>query len=58
MICELGHMTHKVMGHRTKISMGHKTSIGVMGLMTSVNIIIVPNGLHGIIFKSQNKVGK
>jgi hypothetical protein len=57
-IFQLGHMINKVMGCMTKISMGHKTSISAMGLMTSADIIMVPNGLHGIIFKSQNKVGK
>ena len=42
----------------TKIFMGHKTSISVMGLMTGANVIMVPNGLHENIFKSQNKVWK
>ena len=51
-------MINKVMGHMTKISMGRKTGISVMGLMTSADVIMVPNRLHGIIFKSQNKVGK
>jgi hypothetical protein len=58
-ICEMGHLTKNVMGHMTKISMGSNTSIRVMGLMTSANVITVPNGLHdGIIFKCQNRVGK
>ena len=53
------HLTKKVMGHMTKISMGSNTGIRVMGLMTSANVITVPNGLHdGIIFKCQNRVGK
>ena len=57
----MGHTTG-VMGHTTS-AMGHTTSVmghttRVMDLMTSSDIIKVPNGLYQIIIKCRIKVGK